>query len=175
MAHKPRVFIDECNSDCSVLRISDISEYDSLVAITNPVLKINLPGNNTDFVVPFPINGTGFYTTVSFGSCNTSTLPDGIYSVTYSVCPNEEVFYTKKFLRTCQTECIIYSLLANILGAGCNKVVTDCYGKDITNERIQELEDMLTLLETAKSDVGANKYSLACEKLNYVNGKIQNL
>lgn len=172
--HQPRIYIDECNSDCSVLKINDISEYDSLVPITNPVLKINLPGNDTDYVVPFPLNGTGFYTINSFGSCTMGTLPDGIYSVTYSVCPNEELYYTKKFLRTCQTECTIYGFLANILGAGCNRVVTDQYGKDVTNAKIQELEDMLTLLETAKSDVSANKYNLACDKLNYVTGKIQN-
>lgn len=171
--HHPYIYVDKCNSDCNVLKINDISEYDSAIAITNPVLKINLPGNTTDFVVPFPINGTGFYTTNSFNSCNLSSLPDGIYVITYSVCPNETLYFTKKFLRTCQTRCIILSLLSNIMKGDCNVLVLDAYGKDITNQRIQELKDLLTLLDVAESDVSASKYTQACSVLDYVNKKIQ--
>lgn len=176
--HQLAIYIDQCSTDCRVLKINDISIYDPDVPITNVVLKINIPGNTCDFLPAFPLNGTGWYTTNTFGitqaSCGDGllTLPDGIYTVTYSVCPNEEVYTTETFLRDCQTRCIILSQLSNIIKGDCNVAVYDGYGNNITNKRIQDLKDLMLFLDIAQSDVKSGKYTQANKILLYISKKL---
>lgn len=177
--HVLGLYIDDCECDCRILKITDISIYDSEMDVTNRVLKINIPGNNNcDYLPPFPKSGTGFYSSNTFGitaaSCGEGliSLPDGIYTITYSVCPNEQVFTTEKVLRTCTTRCLILNQLSNILKGNCNNIVVDGYGNDITSKRVQDLKDLLILLDTAKSDVKVHKDDQAEEKLLYVSKKL---
>jgi len=181
MAHKPLLYISNTEEDCRVLEIQNISLWDANLPITNTVLKINLPNIDCDYIVPFPISGKGYYTTNTFGITNAScgqdllNLPDGIYTITYSVCPNDQVFTTTSFLRVCQTRNLILYLLSNIFNAQPHsEKLINTFGVDVTKNRIQELKDLLVLLDTAKSDVRASKLQQGQDKLTYINTKLIN-
>ncbi len=177
--HLPNIYIDDsCNLDCRVLAIKDISIYDPDVAITNAVIKINIPNDPCDYLPPFAVKGKSYYTTNTFkitdASCGQglASLPDGVYKITYSVCPNEELFVNLIFLRDCQTRCVVLNQLSNIIKGGDCDIIFDGYGNNITVQRIQELRDLLTILDTAKVEAKSGKYSQAEDKLHYVNKRL---
>lgn len=176
--HYLNLYIDENPSDCRTLNITDISLYDSEIAVTNPVIKINIPKDSCDYLPVFKVRGTSYYTTNSFGitkaSCGQDlcSLPDGIYRITYSVCPNEEIFVTYSILRDCQTRSNILFQLGNLLRGCCEGDVKDGYGNDITNKRIEDLRDLILILDSAKIEAKNHAYSQAEEKLKYVGRKL---
>lgn len=167
--HYPNIYV-VTTLDSRILQIQDISIWDPNITIINPLIKINIPGSNTDFYPIFKIMGSSYYSTKTFDLTDTSLedLPDGIYSCTISVCPNDEVYTNTKFLRDQVTRNLVYQNLSNILGTDCPKIL-DCYGKDITSKRIQDLKDLLLILDIAQNDTRNFKYSDAVNKLDYVN------
>lgn len=173
------LYIPDCNLDCRILEVVDVSLYDGLTAITNPVIKINIPGSDCDFTPIFKIKGRNYYTSNTFDltdadcSLDLINLPDGVYTLTYSICPNEEVFTQEKYLRDCITRCKVLSKLSSLL-ISCEQIF-DCYGNDATSKTINELKDLLIILDTAKVDVKNNNDQLAEDKLEYVITKLNTI
>lgn len=177
MAHKLAVYIDDCNNDCRVLTIRDISSYDSNITVTNPVLKLTIPGQDCNVFPVWMFSHTNYFTSASLGLtsgvCSESLidLPDGLYDYTYSVCPNEEVFVRGSFLRTCQTECLIYTLLGNTIKNRLCKNNNTCG----CSENEQLLKDLLLILKSGKSDALEGRLLEACSKYSYVSERLNDL
>ena len=177
MSHNPNITIQE-TPDCRVLVIQDISYYDSKVPLTNVDIKISVPGQNTYYHPPFAINSTNYYTSINLGGtyynkCNQDliNLPDGLYEITYSVCPNETLYTTIKYLRTCAIKCKVNELIGKYISAcDINKMTPD---KIISSQEVlQNLNSYLLIIESAKGDVLNYKYKEAEDKLIYINKKI---
>ena len=167
-------------NNCSVLQVIDLSQWDSTVGISNVTMKIDVPGMDCPFYLPYGINSTTSYTSNDFGltsaNCGEelSNLPDGLYSLTLSVCPNETIYKQKCIFRTCQTRCNILTKLGAILQGGCENKIITVNGQDQTVQKIQLLKDLLILLECAEADVQVLKYSSAEDKLNFVSKVLAN-
>lgn len=178
-AHQPAIWINEDNPDCRILEIFDISIYNPDIAVTNPVLKVILPGDTCEYFPIWARGGRSIYTSNTFSithatcSDGLSNLPDGIYEFTYSVCPNETVFANYKYLRTCQLESLIFMYQSNILNGDCDNAVFNCYGTDVTKSRLQELADLLTYISAAKADVKAGKVTSANKKLAFISKTLE--
>lgn len=177
MAHLLNLYIPDSDSDCRVLDIWDISEYQHGYAIQEPTIKIKIPGSDCYYYPVFKVKGRSHYTSNTFSLTSATCaadlvdLPDGIYEVTYSLCPEDELYYTVKFMRTCATECRIMTELSPLIGSGCTKVY-DTFGKDITTQRITDLYHYLSILKAAKADVKGFKFTEAEYKLNDVCTKL---
>lgn len=105
MAKAPQLdlmLIDSYN--LSTLVIADSSWYPSTFIITNPTLEITPPGFNK-ITVDFNEKSANIFRADDLGiDCDASCpdlpeLPDGIYTVKYSVYPNSTYYIEKNFIR----------------------------------------------------------------------------
>ena len=82
------------------ISIQDISTYDSTP--TSPTLRIVAPG--VDVSIPFVPETINTYNSTTLGltpvGAETTSIPDGIYYLTYSIAPAESNYVTKTFMRT---------------------------------------------------------------------------
>ena len=159
--------------DTRTIEIQDISLYDTNIKVTNASLKINIPDDSTDYFVQFKVKGNTFITSNSLGITSTnckqglSYLPDGIYNFTYSICPNETVFYKTSILRDQNTRQQIYIKLSPFYG-DCSNTAFSIYGQDITSQTRSKYETLLLILDIAQALVQDYKPDQAQELLDYV-------
>lgn len=100
------VRVCDCSS-CKNLVIEDHSYY-----LTDPEkaqIQITLPGiDNKKFTFEFNHSRTNIFNSYSFGlSKETSliNLPEGLYTITYMICPFDELFETTYYIRQCEAWC----------------------------------------------------------------------
>lgn len=90
--------------------VLDISVYDPKLIISNPSLEITPPGFSKISVV-FAPNSLNTYNSNNIGlttACdydNLVVLPDGIWTLKYSINPNVTLFIEKSYLRTANISC----------------------------------------------------------------------
>jgi hypothetical protein len=179
MQHCINLYFPE-QTDARVLEVWDISLYNPLIKITNASLKVNIPGSNCDYFPLVMVKGRTFLTTNSFGltgstcSAGLNDLPDGIYSFTYSVCPNETLYYSIKYLRDNVTRNNILNQISSILSVPDQSIQYNIYGTDVTNSKLNQLRYYLLLLDTAQVDVKFLRFTEAEDKFNYVVTQLNN-
>lgn len=81
------------------ISIQDISTYDTTP--TSPTIRIVAPG--VDVSIPFVPNTINTYNSTSLGLTtlgNETSLPDGVYYLTYSIAPALSNYVNKTFMRT---------------------------------------------------------------------------
>ena len=88
-----------------ILIVKDASWYNSEVPVTNARIDLQYPGSTDYFSIPvgknftYVINSNTLNITNVTHSDNLSELPDGIWTIKYSICPNDELFVEYTFLR----------------------------------------------------------------------------
>lgn len=97
--------------DFKTLGIVDTSWYNPDITIESPTLEILPPGYTyavSPYFMPrslnvFNSNGVG----ITKATCEEELvdLPDGIWKIKYSICPNDKLFIEKFFLKTDKLEC----------------------------------------------------------------------
>jgi len=89
------------------LGIADASTYPDSPPVVAPTLEITVPGFGIA-TVPFVINDFNIFSSNNLGLTEigdpTLPLPDGLYTLTYSVTPAYENFVTKTFMRVEQLQ-----------------------------------------------------------------------
>lgn len=134
--------LDTC--DCYNLAVIDLSYY--ITSVEKPKLTITPPGYNP-IVFDFTINQTNIFNSYSLGLTDVNTvdqllvLPDGVYEITYSVCPHDSLYATIYHLRTCN--------LDKRLSAFWAKQVTIC---DTDSKIYKNLDIIEILLRGAKAN-----------------------
>lgn len=105
--------------------VADASTYDPAVTIANPSLEVTPPGGFSKVTLPFTpkavniINSNLAGITFSCDYDNLRELPDGIWTLKYSIKPNLTTFVSKYYLRTSLIECRIQNMLVkNLLDEG---------------------------------------------------------
>ena len=95
------------STDCKTLSIVDTSVYNDDIEVKDSIYRITLP-NSTRYVdvvyVPGNIthvNSNVLRLTKTLDSNKFICLPDGIYHITQSICPNDKLFYNFKHLHVC--------------------------------------------------------------------------
>jgi len=97
--------------DFKTLGIVDTSWYNELITVETPTIEILPPGYTVAASPFFMIKALNIYNSNGLGitkaSCEEELidLPDGIWKVKYSICPNDQLFIEKYFLKTDQIQC----------------------------------------------------------------------
>lgn len=97
--------VSTCSS-CYNLVLEDHSYY--LSTPEKPVIDITPPGFTSPIIFEFNASKTNIFTSYSFGLSPTtevSQLPDGLYTITYKICPYDELYEKFYHIRTCKIRC----------------------------------------------------------------------
>lgn len=154
MAYKHQLSLEVPDTNnCSVFRIFDTSIYDEHVPITCPKLEITSPGFNQPVVIEDIVQGFNFVLNgctlgIQTSGCGSTSerLPDGIYTIRYSVSPNDKVFVEYHYLRVCMTLNKYFNELCKLEMAACEPTA------DI-KEQLEELRLIKSFIDAAKAKV----------------------
>lgn len=97
--------------DFKTLGIVDTSWYNTDIVVETPTIEILPPGYTVAASPFFMIKALNVYNSNGLGitkaSCEEELieLPDGIWKVKYSICPNDIIFIEKYFLKTDKIQC----------------------------------------------------------------------
>ncbi len=134
------------------LRIMDASSYASGLSITCPRLDITLPGfkqplyftDESELTPGF----TRLFTDIDFGEgvslTGTSSLPDGLYKIRYSISPNDTVYVEYYHLRTTIITNSYYREL-------CKLNLEECQPSQEQKERMNDLRYIKMYIDGAKA------------------------
>jgi hypothetical protein len=90
--------------DKNTLGIADISTYPDSPPVSSPTITIEIPNGFGTVSLPFTPSDFNVFNSLSLGLSapgdDLTPLPDGTYTLTYSVTPSFENFVTKTFQRT---------------------------------------------------------------------------
>lgn len=154
--------------DCRYMSIWDTSTY--VERPDNPVLDITVPGYQNPIRLIFNPSEINI---LNSNLLNLSTapsitllpnLPDGVYEITYRICPLDELYITKKVLRTCEIDCKYLNAFA--------KWDTDCDGCENNRKLLQEV---FIYINSAKAHASLCNYNKAAEFLQKANTKLSNI
>lgn len=151
MAIKHRLNIDVLDTACdTVLKISDVSSYGQGLPVECTRLDITLPG----FYQPIYLENLlpGFIEnitmiTLGYQEANAEYLnsfPDGIYTIRYSVSPNDKVFVIKCHLRT---TCITNEYYREL----CKLQLAECEPTSEIQQKLKDLRYIKMLIDAAKA------------------------
>ena len=133
-----------------------------------PIVKIVVPGYNYVLSVNIIPNKINIFNSSKLGITNVlnnddfTILPDGLYSITYQICPYDQLYKTKHYIRTDNISCkldLIYSKL---------DLDTNCL-----EETKKELLNIQLLIDSSKANARINNtkkaqkdFELFCKKIN---------
>lgn len=112
------------STDCKTISIVDTSIYNNEIPVTDSIFRITLP-NSTKYVdvvyVPSSVthinsNTLKFTNTLDFE--NLICLPDGVYHIRQSICPNDKLYNEYMYLNVC-------NLYNKIVDCACSLVCED--------------------------------------------------
>jgi hypothetical protein len=126
------------------LTIVDLSEYHEKP--DKPLFIIKVPGMQSTTSVPYNTNQLNVLNSHNLGvtlyTNNFSVLPDGVYEITQAICPHEEIFHTKFYLKDTLLKQRLYKFL------GKKEACCDCENSE---DLKRNLLDLHVLLLSAKS------------------------
>jgi len=142
----------------------------------SPILQLKLPGFTKHFTINIDFGKVNVLNSHLIGLTNVlkndecSALPDGIYEITYKICPYDFFTITKYYLKSDLLELDIASIFNSV---NCNTNITE-----LPNLK-KQITDILILLQSAKSCVnegyierGQKDFILAQKKVNKLIQKI---
>lgn len=146
-------------TSCKFLTILDTSDY--IVAPENPSFDVQIPGYDSAIRLSYDPGQLNLYNSGLLGlSGNTITnLPDGVYTLTYRICPLDVLYITKKIIRTCVIECKYLNLYS--------KYNTECSdGNEDFNKKLVKIKNYI---ESAKANGSICNYLKAAEFIQRAN------
>jgi hypothetical protein len=135
-----------------IFRVVDTSTYSTDLGITCNRLQILLPGYLEEVILEILPNSENVFNACTLHlqdtNCDTalSELPDGIYTIRYSVAPNDKVWIEYNYLRIAQTLNTYYNILCSINLTGAEPLATE-------KEKLNKLRMLKMMLEGAKAKV----------------------
>ena len=159
--HQLSLEIPDTNN-CYIFRVIDTSLYNSNVPVTCAKLEITSPGFNEpeiidvvlaeDPITEQPVNFNYTLNACTLGlqrsDCDNSSSPlvDGVYTVKYSVSPNDKVFVEYSYLRTCQITNKYFNELCKLELAACEPTPQ-------VKAQLNELRLIKSFIDAAKAKV----------------------
>lgn len=139
-------------SNCELLCIKDTSQYSSELAVDCEELLITLPGYSVPVLIKvdkdFDMCLNACVLSLQKTKCGTvtSTIPDGIYIVRYSVSPNSKVFVEYNHLK-------VSSLMSTYYNVLCDLDVQACQPDSSKADLLSEMNFIRTLIDAAVANV----------------------
>jgi hypothetical protein len=156
-------------NDC-VLRLVDTSVYSNIIPVECPNIDILYPGFSTPIKLEKPLVGANFMlnlTACDLGLQTTgcgseyAALSDGVYTIRYSVAPNDQVYVEYDHLRITQA-------LKKYNAVLCELDVNGCLPTYEVEKKLQELRMIRMYLDAAKAKVETcHELSKGMEIYNY--------
>jgi len=161
------------NNNCKSFLIEDASIYNENTPITCGTLRVKVPGYNrpkyyeveSGFAQTVTMTNLDFQEVGHYDSLG--SLPDGLYTIHYSINPNDKLFVEYYHYQNCN----IYKLY---MDAVCNFISNKCdYSKQEQIAKVEELWNISVMIDYAKisaeecgnSDVADEFYNEAMAKL----------
>jgi hypothetical protein len=97
--------------DFKTLGVLDTSWYNAKIKVENPTIEILPPGYKLAASPFYMVNALNIFNSNSVGITHASCeeelidLPDGIWKIKYSICPNDKLFIERIFLKTDKIRC----------------------------------------------------------------------
>lgn len=135
-----------------IFRVVDTSTYSTDLGITCNRLQILLPGYLEEVILEILPNSENVFNACTLHLQDTncdvalSQLPDGIYTIRYSVAPNDKVWIEYNYLRIAQTLNTYYNILCSINLTGAEPLAGE-------KEKLNKLRMLKMMLEGAKAKV----------------------
>ena len=148
-----------------LLIVKDASYYNPDVAVTNAKLDLQYPNSNEYVNIPVGKNFSYIINSNTIGLTNVnnsdvlSDLPDGLWTIKYSICPNDELYVEYTFLRNIKQLIKYHNLFCQIEIDKCNKKQ---YLEDL--KKIREIKDLIDAAQYLADDCG--KYEKSIELYN---------
>jgi len=149
--HQLSLEVPETNN-CQVFRVFDTSLYTDDLEVTCGTLQITSPGFNEPVnieVLPgFNLILNACTLGLQSSGCGTISqrLPDGIYTIRYSVSPNDKVYVEYQYLRVCQTLNKYFNFL-------CKLEMAACEPQPDVKANLEELRMIKSFIDAAKVKV----------------------
>jgi len=147
-------------SSCYNLVIEDYSYY--LDTPEKPQVQITPPGFTTPIIFQFNASKKNIFTSYSFGLSTTtelSLLPDGLYTIVYSICPHGELYEKFYHVRTCRIRCAWDKQFL--------KIFNNCFEPDEkTLTKLKHIDALIIGSEIAAKDCDPDKAMLMLRKAN---------
>jgi hypothetical protein len=150
--HQLALDIPDTLNTC-ILRVVDMSIYDSSIIPECLTLNITVPGFTESFVIvpesiDFAKNITACDLTIQTSNCETTrnSIPDGVYVIKYSIAPNDIVYVEYNHLRITQALNKINNLLCCL-----DLPVSEPQG--LIKDKLKEIQLLSIMLKAAKSKV----------------------
>lgn len=113
MRHNLKIQVQDIYLDSRYIKVSDWSVYNPQLALTNRVLKLLIPGREVPVITTLPASDSLIYNSrILKLSKVVEDLPDGLWEVTYSACPNEKLFDKVYHFRTTVLTNNLYGMIA---------------------------------------------------------------
>lgn len=158
-----------------ILRVTDTSVYSDELAVACPTLQVLTPGAAEEVTLDFNTNAENIFTActlqLQLTDCDTvlTDLPDGAYTLRYSVAPNDKVFVEYVHLRMTKALKLYYEILCNINLSGCEPLKEQ-------KDKLNTLRLYKTMLDGAKAKVEyCHNVEVGVAIYNYVYSKLQKL
>lgn len=148
-----------------ILVVKDCSYYNPDIVVTNAKLDLKYPNSDTYINIPVGKNFSYIINSNTLGLTNVtnsdalSDLPDGLWTIEYSICPNDELYVEFTFLRNIKQLIKYYNLFCQIEIDKCNK---KHYLEDL--KKIREIKDLIDAAQYLANDCG--KYEKSIELYN---------
>jgi len=158
-----------------VFIVEDISIYTPLLPVSTQSLQITPPGYTTPTVIipttqhfKFVLNACSLGIALPGGcSDRCPNIPDGIYSLYYSVSPNTQVFVGYQYLR-------IVTAINRLNGYLCALQLPNCLPSEELTYELQNIDIIRNYLRSAQTNVnslgnlqdGINQYYFAISLMN---------
>lgn len=142
--------------DFKTLGIVDVSWYNPLIKIEDATIEITPPGYKLPAKPAFSPKSLNVYNSNGVGLTNASCeeelidLPDGIWKVKYSICPNDKLFIEKFFLKTDKLQCK-YNQAFLSLDLKCS----NCSGDKEKRRQLDQIEFFIKAAIAASNDQNA--------------------
>lgn len=152
MASKHQLSLEVLDTNnTKVFRVADTSLYSADLPVDCGLLQITSPGFNQpvniDVQQGFNLILNGCTLGIQLSGCdNAEVLPDGIYTIRFSVSPNSSVFVEYQHLRITQTNNLYYKELCKLEMAACEP------DPDV-KEQLEELTLIKNFIDAAKAKV----------------------
>ena len=158
-----------------ILRIVDTSVYSSVLEVACPILQILTPGAVDAISINTSAGGEKIITAcnleLQLTECDTTLteLPDGIYSIRYSVAPNDKVYVEYIHLRMSKALKLYYDIYCSINLSGCEPLKDE-------KDKLYTLRLYRSMLDGAKAKVEyCHNPDEGIAIYNYVYSKLQKL
>jgi hypothetical protein len=153
--HLLRLYVKDSQLSPKYLIASDVSEYDALLPINNATLMVQIPGFPTPVTVVLPLRGKVSMSSTTLGLTTGSRLcdlPDGLYTLTHSVSPNDKVYTAVYHYRTAIIEMLLYRKIADMASTMDTHSVDSNGAVELTKSE-KTLAKGLLLLEGIKGNI----------------------